>query len=137
MSSCTLFRLMCNFSSFVSHLRWYQYSFAPCHVLYFQRFVKVITMKSHYLIKHDMLTIFFQFSIRTMKQNDFCLILIQNTLILNLLWKQRLTKLFPFWMSLLIILTIFWIQLLIINRLILVYYLILTVLLLVFTKSVL
>ena len=31
----------------------------------------------------------------------FSLILIQDTLMLKLLWKQRLTKLFPFWMSLL------------------------------------
>ena len=37
----------------------------------------------------------------------FFLILIQDTLTLNLLWKQRSTKLFPFWMSLLIIVAIF------------------------------
>ena len=44
--------------------------------------------------------IFFQLSIRTMRQNGFFLILIQDTLILSLLWKHRSTKLFPFWMSL-------------------------------------
>ena len=49
----------------------------------------------------------FQFSIQAMRLNDFSLILFQDTLILNLLCKQRLTKLFPFWMSLLIIVTIF------------------------------
>ena len=53
-----------------------------------------------------MLTIFFQFLILTMRQNNFSLILNQDILILNLLWKQRLTKLFPFWRSLLIIVTI-------------------------------
>ena len=37
----------------------------------------------------------------------FFFILIQDTLMLNLLWKQRSTKLFPFWMSLLIIVAIF------------------------------
>ena len=35
------------------------------------------------------------------------LILIQDTVMLNLLWKQRSTKLFPFWMSSLIIVAIF------------------------------
>ena len=69
-----------------------------------------------------------------MRLNGFSLILIKDILILNLLWKQRLTKLFHFWTSLLITGTIFWIQLLIINGLILVYYLILTVLLLNFNS---
>ena len=47
------------------------------------------------------------FSVFNLRQNGFSLILNQDTLILNLLWKQRLTKLFPFWMSSLIIVTIF------------------------------
>ena len=51
--------------------------------------------------------IFFRFPIRMMRQNGFSLILIQDTLMLDLLWKQRSTKLFPFWMYLLIIVTTF------------------------------
>ena len=53
-------------------------------------------MESRHLITHHMLTIFFRFSIRTIRLNDLSLILIQDILILNLLWKLRLTKLFPF-----------------------------------------
>ena len=51
---------------------------------------------SHYLIIHGMLMIPFRFSIHTMRQNSFSLILIEDTLMLNLLWKQRLIKLNPF-----------------------------------------
>ena len=54
-----------------------------------------------------MLIIFFRFSIRMMRQNGFSLILIQDTVMLNLLWKQRSTKLLSFSMSLLIVVTIF------------------------------
>ena len=52
-------------------------------------------MESRHLITHHMLIIFFRFSIRTMRLNDLSLILIQEILILHLLWKLRLTKLFP------------------------------------------
>ena len=52
-------------------------------------------MGSRHLIMHNVL-IFFWFSVRTMRLNDFSLILIQGTLIRNLLQKLRLTKLFPF-----------------------------------------
>ena len=41
--------------------------------------------------------IFFRFSIHTIRQNGFSIILIQDTLMLILLWKQRSTKPFPFW----------------------------------------
>ena len=41
----------------------------------------------------------------------FFSILVQDHLKINLQWKQRLTKLFPFWMFLLIIITIFCMQL--------------------------
>ena len=61
-------------------------------------------MISHHLIMQDILTISFRFSICMMRQNVFSVILIQDTLILNLLWKRR----FTFWISLLIIITTFW-----------------------------
>ena len=64
--------------------------------LFLDHYEKVIMMDSNHLLIHNMLKIFFPFSIRKMRQNNFSITLIQDTLILNLLCKQSSTKLFPF-----------------------------------------
>ena len=62
------------------------------------------------------------FSYLNSRQPNIKFTIIQDNLILNLPWKQRLTKLFPFLMSLVIITTIFCMHILNKNQLILVYY---------------
>ena len=56
----------------------------------------IVTIGSDHLIIHDMLMIFFWFSIRTDDVKRFFFIFTQDTLMLNLLWKQKLTKLLSF-----------------------------------------